>query len=395
MLQPQWRSHTGFASLRSDATTQAVDRAEGILSLHIMPSRTLARATSPRMSNSAAQADHALDSLAARLLAGEPVDPERAAREAMRRRLAGLFLLAVARGTPAADVRPATRTDLQRAAAREMAADLAAAEGQTRVLDLLGEQGLTPLVLKGPLLAQAVWPAGVAPPAGDFYGLFGEAGFAAAGAVLLRAGFRETTGPRRFLLREARTQITLASPPELPRCVVDLHRLLHGKMGRRSDTRLVLGRALPRALLRRPVLELEPGDQLVFLCAHASVHGLCRLVQVLDLFGMATRTSAAVWDRAAGIACATGLERSFWAAAHVIAELPGVDRDSRAGALDRTRPPQPVCRRIQRVVNLSRAVREVAPSRWEKYLLYWSLEPSLTSNLRRALGVVERLARGG
>src|ERR1041384_1674894 len=119
------------------------------------------------------------------------------------------------------------------------------------------------------------------------------------------------------------------------------------------------GRALPRALLRRPVLELEPGDQLVFLCAHASVHGLCRLVQVLDLFGMATRTSAAVWDRAAGIACATGLERSFWAAAHVIAELPGVDRDSRAGALDRTRPPQPVCRRIQRVVNLSRAVREV------------------------------------
>jgi Uncharacterised nucleotidyltransferase len=287
----------------------------------------------------------------------------------------GLAQLALA----ACEVAPAERAGLVRAAARE-AADSALAERESAaILETLAP--LRPAVLKGVALAER-WPDPRARPAGDLDLLLEAEALPRAVAALCDRGFRvavqERAGGR---LRPAPTGVELIAP-EGSFVNADLHSRPFRSVGGRLDGGELLARARPATLLGQPVRRLDPADELLYLLVHAAKHGACAPKWLLDLWVVAQPFDD--WERLVERARRAGVTRPAWAAAQLVARLPGVRIPP--AVLSALRPPPPARLFIRSLVT----VGEASP-RWQRYARELLLEESAWRRLRMLGGVAERV----
>ncbi len=335
--------------------------------------------------------DAALGRLAVELLSGLPPDLDRGAEFAAGRGLGGLFAWGLSAGeADTAQLSEAARDILRRAARREAGDDMVVARVMADVLATLGRRGVHPVVLKGRPLAAAVWPQPAFRPAGDLDLLVEEESFDFAIETLAQAGYRRAhvERPSRFRAGPASLELVAAGGGPV---VVDLHSRLFRSVGRGLDPRGVLERSRPCVLEGHPARELDEVDRLVFLLLHAAKHGARRLKWLLDLYAVALRADHECWRRAVRRAAACGAGRPFFAAASLVAALPGVSVD--AGLLESVRPPLLIRRPLGALITRAGAIQEKPLSRWEVYALELLLEESLAARARMAGGVLVRLAR--
>ncbi len=301
------------------------------------------------------------------------------AARAVEHRLAGLFL----EGAGARLDEPA-RAGLRRAAARE-AADF---ERITREAEMVfvALAPLRPVLLKGLALA-ALWPRPSLRPAGDLDLLLGERELHAAAARLEADGYRQRPRDPGLRLRPSPTGIEL-TPPPTRRMPVDLHARLFRSVGAGVTAGALRGRSRLSELCGRRVGLLDEADQLVFVLLHAAKHGARAPKWLLDCYVLSRCADDAVWREATLRARASGAGRPFWAAARLLATLPGANVP---GAVLRALRPPAWTRPL-----ITRLVRPGPPaSRGECYALELILEESLAARLQRFGGILERALANG
>ncbi len=173
--------------------------------------------------------------------------------------------------------------------------------------------------------------------------------------------------------------------------MVDLHTQLFRSVGHRIDARRLLARSQRTGLLGHPVRALDEADRLLFLMVHAAKHGASRLKWLLDLYALALRTQASTWTEVVSRAAASMTGRPVFAAARLLAQLPGVVIDP--AVFEALRPPIYIQRVLASLITIDRAVREIPPTKREGYMLEILLEESAARRVRMACGVAERLFR--
>src|SRR5262245_43474302 len=299
-----------------------------------------------------------LAALAVDLLSGPDRDLALGARRARERRLAGLFLHGVGTRTIATGwvLDTQTRVPLERAARGEEIQDAVAAQEFGIILSLLSGLDPPPVVLKGRLLAHQVWPRAWHRPSSDLDLLVGRADAGPVIATLVAAGYRM---PHPHPLREI-SGLLLQCPPDRV-TPVDLHWRPFRSVGRGIDAEGLLERAQTTTLEGRRVRILDEPDRLLHLLVHSVTHGLRRTKWVLDLYGSALQADVATWREVIRRALASRSTRPVFAAASVIAGLPGSPVDP--GLLRSIRPPWPVRPALARLVSLEGGVRENDPTR--------------------------------
>lgn len=317
-----------------------------------------------------------MEPLASRAVELLGTDVARGVARAVEHRLAGLFL------EGAGDrLDEARRALLRRVAARE-AADVEQTGRDTEaVLDALDP--LRPVVLKGLALA-AFWPRPSLRPAGDLDLLLGEHELEAAAARLEAAGYQRLPPQRGGRLRPRPTGSTFASPPTR-RTSVDIHAYLFRSIGAGVSEEALCRRARPGEVRGRPVRLLDEADQLMFVLLHAAKHGARAIKWLLDCYALSRHAGDHVWRQAAQRAQGFGAGRPFWAAASLLATLPGANVPETV--LRGLSPPAWTRPFISRLVHPGPQV-----SQWEAYALEWILEESLIARVKRVGGILERWA---
>jgi hypothetical protein len=156
-------------------------------------------------------------------------------------------------------------------------------------------------------------------------------------------------------------------------------------VGGRVDGGELLGRARAAQLLGAPVRLLDPSDELLYLLVHAAKHGACAPKWLLDLYVVTQGFDA--WETLVERARAAGVTRPAWAAARLVAELPGAPVP--AAVLSSLRPAL-----LGRL--FTQALERVGgePPDWERYARELVLEESLLRRLRMVGGAAERLLNG-
>jgi hypothetical protein len=334
----------------------------------------------------------ALGHLAVSLLSGSPPDFERGATLAMSRKLAGLFRFGLSTFAESVPLNKATERALERAVRTEAADAMVAREQCAQVLERMNLRGLRPVVLKGRSLALTVWPRPEFRPAGDLDLLIDEESMEGAVEALRACGYRPAPGDPRGRFRPQPHEITLVQS-NAGVAAVDLHSRLFRSVGHRIDTPLLLVRARETTLDGCSARVLDDADHLLFLLIHSAKHAVSRLKWLLDLYALALRTDAETWKRALHRAHATRTERPFFAAARLLAELPGDAIDPEI--LQAVRPPLLIRKPLAALIELQRTIREVAPTRLERYWLEVLLEGSVPARARMAAGLLERWIRFG
>lgn len=175
------------------------------------------------------------------------------------------------------------------------------------VLGLLRADGILPIALKGPILADRLYPEPALRVATDLDLLVREDDLPRATAALLAAGFHRPPPlvdayQRR---RHHHVHLSRARGPD-----VELHFRAHSDFGRFPE-----GEPWARAVSHRTargseVRILAPEDELVYLAAHAAGHMLARAGWLLDLWLFVERTPALDWSRVAERAAAYRCRRA-------------------------------------------------------------------------------------
>jgi putative nucleotidyltransferase-like protein len=330
--------------------------------------------------------DHhaAMGRLAVDLLSGPATDRNRGAHLACRRGLANLFVRGVATlGSPDALLTDVALSALRRACRTEAYDDAVSAQEIGSILDTLAQRGLTPVVLKGRLLASRYWPDTASRPAYDLDLLLESGTIDEAIAALTASGYVEVPEPQAVELKGA-----ILLPPVGRRIVVDLHWRPMRTAARGIDPVRLLSRARPAVLDGRPIRMLEEADQLLYLLVHHGKHGLRQLKWLLDLHAIARRAQPAIWGEAARRAIASRSTRPFSAAAAVVTSLPGVtvERDT----LRSVQSARPVRWALSRIITRDAAAKEIPLSRTELIALEILLEESVRARLRRGWHKLQR-----
>jgi hypothetical protein len=326
-----------------------------------------------------------LAGLAVDLLTGPSGTLVHGAEEAMKRRLAGLFLYGLRMRGAAGDGLPDATAEALRRSARHEAADDAVAEGQIgEILHLLARRGLQPVVLKGRLLAQEIWPQPHHRPPGDLDLLLDEGEIPHARSALVSAGFVE---PQPAPSPETST-IGLGRPPGRG-TAVDLHWRPFRTVGKELAAADLLGRARPATLAGHPVRTLEETDRLLYLLIHAAKHGMRRTKWLLDLYGVAMQADEATWQEVVRRAIASRNTRPCFAAAAALAGLPGLEHVARL--VHPLAPGRPLRAVLSRLVSLRGAVHEVPPSQVEQYALELVIEDHMPARFRRGVWILRKI----
>jgi hypothetical protein len=294
-------------------------------------------------------------------------------RDAGRQRLAGLALAACELPVERAAV-------LQRAAAREAADSVVAERESARILEVLAP--LRPAVLKGVSLASR-WPRPRIRPAGDLDLLVEQSALTTAVTTLCDLGFRVAPAEAGGRLRPAPTGVELM-PPDDGFVMVDLHTRPFRSVGGRLDGGELLSRAHEEVLLGHRVRRLQAADELLYLLVHAAKHGACGPKWLLDLWVVTQEFDD--WPTLVERARAAGVTRPAWAAARLVATLPGAIFPALAEL-----EPSLVGRVLSKA--LVRAGSETPG--WQRYARELVLEESLGRRLRMLGGVAERLIKTG
>jgi len=173
------------------------------------------------------------------------------------------------------------------------------------VLGALAEAGVRPVALKGPVLADRLYPDPALRASTDLDLLVPEAALPQAVAVLLRRGFGRADPLVDAYQRRHQHHLHLSRRPGPD---VELHFRPQSACGARLPSDVFLARALPYRTARgTPVQILSPEDELVALALHATGHLLERGAWLLDLLLFIERHPLLDWvaiaERSAEFRC--------------------------------------------------------------------------------------------
>ena len=161
------------------------------------------------------------------------------------------------------------------------------------VLRVLAAAGVTPIALKGPVLADRLYPDPGLRPSTDLDLLVPEAALDRAVAALAGVGFGRSAPLVDAYQRRHHHHLHL---PRQPGPDVELHFRPHSACGARLPAAAFIARALPYRTARgTPVQILSPEDELVALAIHATGHLLERGAWLLDLLLFVERYPLLDW----------------------------------------------------------------------------------------------------
>lgn len=166
-----------------------------------------------------------------------------------------------------------------------------------RLGHLFDDSAIPWLVLKGPILAEKVYPSANLRPYSDLDLLVPAGSFRAAVEVLEAAGGTLLDREWNVLLAQSRAQLHLRTGRG---CIVDLHWHVlnrgHVRRGFAIDIGHMLDRQTSVEIDGRMVPTLNSADTLAYLCLHAGVAGGSRLLWLLDVHLAAQRLDGpAAW----------------------------------------------------------------------------------------------------
>ena len=182
------------------------------------------------------------------------------------------------------------------------------------VLGLLARQGVVPIALKGPVLADRIHPDPGLRPSGDLDLLVREGDLERSVETLVAAGFGRAPAIVDAYQRRHLHHLHLS---RVPGPDVELHFKAQSASGLSLPAADLFARALPHRTSRgTPLLVLSPEDELLVLAVHAAGHRLDRAGWLHDLvlflerhpaldFGLLARRAARARCRRA-LACALG-----------------------------------------------------------------------------------------
>ncbi len=232
------------------------------------------------------------------------------------------LLAAIAGRLPECD--EGLRTRYKRLEAGARLRDARIREDLEEVLAALASAGVVPVALKGPMLADRIYPDPALRASSDLDLLVPEEALDRSVSALLAAGFRR--GPEIVDAYQRRHQhhLHLSRPPGTD---VELHFRPLSAFGARLSAADLLRRALPHRTARgTPVRVLAPEDEIIALAAHAAGHLLRRGEWVLDLILFVERHAALDWqaveERAAASRCRRALAYALGRAYELGAPVP-------------------------------------------------------------------------
>ena len=133
--------------------------------------------------------------------------------------------------------------------------------------------------------------------------------------------------------------------------------------------------------------QLDAADELLYLLVHAAKHGACAPKWLLDVW-VVTQTFGD-WERLLVRARGARVTRPAWAAARLVAPLPGARIPSEV--LRALRPSPPARLLAQSLVRVGGG----SSPRWQRYARELVLEESLWRRIRMMGGMAGRLLGGG
>ncbi len=248
-----------------------------------------------------------------RPLAGEPACDWMSLLEgALRHGLVSRLLAALPadrRGLP-----PAFEPRLRREVAglRVRAALLSAALDE--VLRALARRGIRTVPLKGPVLAERLYPDPALRPSSDLDLLVADADFDRAAAALEELGYALDRGWSAAYQRRHHHHVSLHRPPGP---TVELHYRAVSGFGTFLPGEELIARAHPFATATgAPALVLSPEDELLHLCLHAAGHLFQRLGWLEDVALLLERHAdldrARVTERARAMGGSSALALALW-----------------------------------------------------------------------------------
>lgn len=201
-------------------------------------------------------------------------------------------LLAAAAGRVPNDD-PELRRRFERLAAGARLRDARLRELLEEVLAVLGAAGIAPVALKGPALADRVYPDPPLRAATDLDLLVSDQELARAADALVAAGFRRDPPLRDAYFRAEHHHLHLRREPDAD---VELHFRATSAFGAVIPTAELLARAVPHRTPRgTPLHVLAPEDELVTLSVHAAAHLFERAGWLLDLALLVERSPGLDW----------------------------------------------------------------------------------------------------
>ena len=190
------------------------------------------------------------------------------------------------------------RTRYQRLAAGARLRDARVRAVLEEVLGLLARAGVVPVALKGPVLADRVYPDPALRYSGDLDLLVPESELDRSLAALQAAGFGRAPALVDAYQRRHHHHLHLHRSPGPD---VELHFKAQSAFGIALPAADLLARTLPHRTARgTPLLVLSPEDELLTLAVHAAGHLAERASWILDLLLFLGRHPALDWSVVAG-----------------------------------------------------------------------------------------------
>ena len=244
-----------------------------------------------------------------------------------------------------------------RRAARDLdhGAHLALLRSVDRALEGAGVRGV---VLKGPLLAERLYPRPSARATSDVDLLVEDRALDQAARALETVGYRRADGADEARLREEHHHLHLEHERSLP---LELHFHAYRGFGALLASEPLVARSVASPVAEHRALRvLSPEDELTFLSVHAAAHRFVRLGWLFDLKLLASEMSHGQIALAADRARRAGFARALAWAGELLVGVLGVPREhlSPLGAIGPLRrplvrrvtaePPRPVLRSATR-----------------------------------------------
>jgi hypothetical protein len=151
-------------------------------------------------------------------------------------------------------------------------------------LDALGEifsiAAVPVVALKGPLLAERIYPDGALRPCVDLDLLVAEHDLERSTSALEAAGWRVETGPAATYSRQHHHHLQFRREGQPP---LELHFRARVAFGGVLEAEELISSSSPGDGRGRGLKILEPEDEFVYLAVHAAAHGYVRLMWLYDL----------------------------------------------------------------------------------------------------------------
>ncbi len=213
------------------------------------------------------------------------------------------------------------RTRYQRLATGARLRDARVRAVLEEVLGLLARVGVVPVALKGPVLADRIYPDPALRYSGDLDLLVPESRLERSVEALQGAGFGRAPALVDAYQRRHLHHLHLHRPPGPD---VELHFKAQSAFGVALPAAELLGRTLPHRTARgTPLLVLSPEDELLTLAVHAAGHLLERASWLLDLLLFLGRHPALDWSVVVARAREYRCRRPLAYALAVVRELGG------------------------------------------------------------------------